>query len=552
MKKISFKSLLAAILFLTQIQGYSQTTCEHINYQKELEGAKISAAHSIGNIWFDSEFEKTFVYPKDRGIQVMRNGSFWLAGKKEDEEILATAQFFDQYFPIAKSKWRPGPESTVESCENWNQHFSISSTDINRFEQDLADGSIDLPIPSSVLGWPGNANPHFESIHGFNMPSRNYGFAPFEDNNNDGIYDPKKGDIPLTNGASMTNWWLMNDFSSPTHLQPLEVELQVTARSFNGSNVSLNNSIIYEVKIINRSDTKTNGVAFSILIGLDFGCDTDDFFGSSPEEDLVFIYNGDALDETDLSQCTEENSFGEEIPILGIKQLKGFSGPDGEALGLNSFIYFNRGVSNPPGNSLSPQNAQQKYNYMSGLWTDGSPIIADGEETKFMFAGNPANEEAPTLCRDALPFDDRRLLINFGHFDLESGAQNTVSFSVTGVEDVPYPCPDISPLINRTAEVQEYWENSIINSVTKVSNNGYHTLKIQPNPASTNTTLIVEDGQKIKSVTVYNLNLQVINSKSGNNMSTMDLDLGLLDAGLYLINIETVDGYFYSEKLVKS
>ncbi|MBK8112721.1 MAG: hypothetical protein IPK46_21645 [Saprospiraceae bacterium] len=50
-------------------------------------------------------------------------------------------------------------------------------------------------LPKSILGWPGRSNPHFESVHGFNLPDHTV--ASFFDNDGDGRYDPCSGDLPM-------------------------------------------------------------------------------------------------------------------------------------------------------------------------------------------------------------------------------------------------------------------------------------------------------------------------------------------------------------------
>lgn len=544
---LNLKNFTTTILIFLSLALFAQD-CNPSTLSEIHEGQNTLAKHSIGALWFDKTDNRPFIFPKNSDVSAIFTGSFWLAAKDAQDQLYVSADLYGQY--NNESVWRPGIANDKESCENWDKHFTLIGSEVNAFQEDLMDGSLDDQIPESVLGWPGNGNPHFEAIHGFKMPSSENGYAPFEDVDQNGIYNPMQGDVPIHKNSSICKWWIMNDFSSSTQTSPVGMEVQVSAYTFANSSVAMNNSTIYDVKLVNRSNKDYKEVAFSLWLDPDLGCPEDDYIGSLPENNLVFLYNQDAIDGTVNAECPGGvNTYGEEIPVIGFKQLIGFKDEAGLEMDLNSFIYHNRGIGQVPENSLDPRMNVEYFNFMNGLWKDGTPLIVGGQESKFAFPGNPADHLAYTMCTANLQFDDRRMIVNFGHFALPSNASNQMSFSVTGVENIIHPCPDITSLIETSDEVEELWRNESIVSSTKSVQVNNSLLKVYPNPSKDIVKISLDNKQEMKTISLRNIHAQVLKHFEIDQKEVFELEVKGMTAGFYLLTVETNKGELFTQKL---
>jgi hypothetical protein len=116
---------------------------------------------------------------------------------------------------------------------------------------------------------------------------------------------------------------------------------------------------------------------------------------------LGYVYNS----------SNNDGGYGSAPPALGYDF---FQGPlvGLQRLPLSSFNKYINGTD--------PQNATQTYNYMKGLYPDGSVVIDPfGVETKFNVAGDPVSP-GPGSWLDSAPAD-RRFLMSAGPFTMAPG-----------------------------------------------------------------------------------------------------------------------------------
>jgi len=542
------------LLFLNISYGQDCPTAES---ETEQTSSQFKVDHGVGYIWHDKEENTPLIYPKERGISAIRFGAFWVAGKDSENTLKVSHQMIGPGFNL-RASWFAGPHDPETNCEAWDRRFELNKTDLEIFKADLTDGKIDNPIPIAVLGWPGNGNPHFITIHGFEMPNSNYGYAAFEDVDGDKIYDPEKGDFPINNGANHTSWGVMNDLFSKEIHPPVGVEIQLTANTFDNQGEALDNSIIYEVKLINKSGGRLTDMGFTIWVDPDLGCGKDDYFGCTPEHNLVQIYNEDGIDgETGIVCSDGVKTYEDEIPLIGIKVLEPFTGTNDEALSLSSFIYYSIGIDGFDQISVPNNNPEELYNNMKGLWRDGSSMTRGGHGiggsllTKFAFPDPPNQDDGWSMCGADLPFDERVMLLNFTPFELDHNQSNTMTFSVTGVENVPHPCPDISPLIERTDALEEIWNDRILTSTNSFSSFQNYDLTISPNPTSDMISISLTGKEKIEKIELVNLQGQAIKVLSNLGKASMQMDLRALNSGAYILLVRSDLGKSYNRKVIK-
>ncbi|MEL6275333.1 MAG: hypothetical protein AAFU03_09555, partial [Bacteroidota bacterium] len=148
------------------------------------------------------------------------------------------------------------------------------------------------------------------------------------------------------------------------------------------------------------------------------------------------------------------NTYGADIPILGVDYFRGPLNEFGEELGMSSFIYINNSApGNPPPGTLDPQTRGEFYNYLQGIWQDGTPLELGGDgydegtgPTRYAFPDGPNDENGWSMCTQDLGLGDRRTLQASGPFTLQPGAVNELIIGVVWVADQIYPCPSLRRL----------------------------------------------------------------------------------------------------------
>ena len=357
-------------------------------------------------------------------------------------------------------------------------------------------------------------------LYDFELPDTGQGLGSFWDEDGDGDYDPCKGDFPIIDirGCEPETrdkakelvpdqmiFWIYNDAGGPHSLSTgaaLNMEVQVQAFAY-ATNDEINDMTFYRYKLINRGATDLRNTYFAMWVDPDLGCHEDDFSGCDIERSLAYTYNEDILDGSTGCNCAGGvNTYCDQVPIIGTDYFRGPLSPrvitdeaSGEAhvlvnadrfdenvyaegdtiyvrdlelgetmapdvlieLGMSSFIYYNNpSIGNPSPQTTDPSNAIQRYNYLQGLWNDGTPVTFGGtgfnpgsmDVIKYAFPGDPDNVTDWSMCTSGLGFGDRRTLQASGPFLLQPGATNELIVGAVWVPDLDYPCPDISKLQN--------------------------------------------------------------------------------------------------------
>ena len=301
-------------------------------------------------------------------------------------------------------------------------------------------------------------------------------------------------------------FWIYNDAGGPhTLTQGTAINMEVQVQSFAYStNDEINDMTFQRYKLINRASSDIKETYFAMWVDPDLGCFDDDYSGCDVERSLAYTYNQDALDGTIAGSCDCGGipTYCDEVPLIGTDYFRGptaprvLSTPDvGELhvvnigddfdptrfsigdtlflvnqelgdlsppdirvqLGMSSYItYNNGGVGSNPNQTTDPSMADEFYNYLRGIWRDGSPLTVGGtgfdltgtntETTRYAFPDPPNNANGWSMAAEALPFGDRRTVQASGPFLLKPGARNELIIGVVWVPDVNHPNPDISRL----------------------------------------------------------------------------------------------------------
>ena len=472
-----------------------------------------------GDVWWDLAQTGKYIVPKtEPGQQEVSSifaGAVWIGGLDPAGNLKIAAV---DYRRDGETDFFSGPIDPVtgstdsEICEAWDRFFRVLATNVEKHNAtwdraNAREEAIDCDsIPDDVKFWPGTGNPFFQSKFDFELPNTGQGLGSFWDQDEDGKYNPCNGDFPIIDirGCKPANrseakeivpdemtFWIYNDAGGPhtlTQGNPILMEVQVQAFAF-ASNDEINDMTFQRYKLINRASSDIRDCYFAMWIDPDLGCNSDDYIGCNVERSLAYVYNEDVLDGQD--GCTCDGGIGtycDEIPILGIDYFRGPLAPktfdlNGEPtinppigslgdtlieLGMSSFIYFNADfIGSPDPATTDPEIDTEYYNYLRGLWRDGSAITFgnDGfnpgsrDTIRYAFPDTPNDPTGWSMCQEDLPFGDRRIIQASGPFLLKPQAINELIIGVAWVPDLDYPCPDISRLLFADDLAQSLFDN---------------------------------------------------------------------------------------------
>lgn len=436
-----------------------------------------------GDMWWDLNNNPKYEIPKGTGKHSMFAGSLWIGGLDNGGNLKAAAM---TYRSGGNDFW-PGPlkiegaSTDAAVCLAYDKHWKITRQEVEEFYLGSA-------ATEAVSSWPGNG------IDDGAFPGYASEIAPFVDGNSNGYYEP---DLRDDNGfateypayditgdlgcqarvfGDQTLWWVFNDngnIHGETGGFPLGLEIRAQAFAF-ATNNALNNMTFYNYEIINRSTFSVNQTYFGVWSDPDLGNYSDDYAGCDVGRGLGYVYNGDENDET-------VRGYGENPPAVGVDFFEGpFEDPnnlddsgdpcinaraanglgygdsivDNERIGMARFIYYTAGG---PSYANDPDNGQHIYNYLRGIWKDGTPMVygnnghGAGTAYSYMFPGTtdprgygymitgasqtcvPDDQPLGNWSIDqfgAVPPSDFRILQSAGPFTLQPGGFNKITMGV--------------------------------------------------------------------------------------------------------------------------
>ncbi len=364
-----------------------------------------------------------YLVPRATGKSPMFAASLWLGGKVGGELRVAGSRYTNFTFwpgPLDAATGRPVNQA---SCAAYDRIYRVSRADVAAY-QSTGITTADLRDWPAALGAP--------VLDGDGNPSN---------------YDLARGDRPRLRGDDVA-WWLMNDVGNAhTALMtpPMGVEARVEAFGFDAA--PLNTTTFYRYTLTNRTAAALDSVYAGLFTDPDLGDATDDYIGTDTTEGMGYVYNADNTDDLPAG-------YGVAPPAVGFQVVSGPVGlpngrdddrdgmvdESGERVGLHASAYFNASVNVQP---ASPTSGVQYYNYLRGLWRDGSAIRSFGDGygqtqgpvTRYVYPGDPVagtfwsevNNGTPTPLNAP---GDRRMLVSTGPFRLAPGASETVVFAV--------------------------------------------------------------------------------------------------------------------------
>ncbi|GAB5536110.1 MAG: hypothetical protein Rubg2KO_23590 [Rubricoccaceae bacterium] len=389
-----------AAAFASSSQAQAVGACVTGTAQRFVENSVFRASvFNTGGLFFGGSTTSGdgYLIPKQDGTSTFYAAGLWLGGTVDGDLRVAAARYENWAF------W-PGPLENAASppsdCSTHDRIFVVSREDVRRY---LTTGE----LTDDLRDWPYQLG------------------APVLDGDGDpDNYDLRAGDQPDLIG-DMAAWWVMQDAGNARlaagSTAPMGVEVRAQAFAYRRDGQALSPALLQTLfvryEIINRGDQPIEAMHASMFADPNLGAGGDDYIGTDTLRNMVFVYN----------DSNEDAVYGAAPPAQGIQLLMG-PVVDGDTLGATATSTFING--GPPG-TRDPDTAYEVYNYMRGLWGDGTPITAldngyqtDGPVTTFMYPGDPVARAYWSHVNpgsERLPSGDRRMVLSTGAFRLPPG-----------------------------------------------------------------------------------------------------------------------------------
>lgn len=340
----------------------------------------------VGNcgFQFSSFFKRKFLYNNDVFVineiacaSPFYSSTLWLGGIDSQSNTLHIAA---EEHRNKGGDYQNGPiefSKDTSKMSKFNKVWKVNKKTIDYFIKHRNDSN--YSIPSEILEWPGS----LEEFPGKPM-------APFEDINNNEVYEPYLGEYPKIKGDQML-WWIFNDalYHSETDGNPLNVEVHGSCYAYYHSELSsnhpddvINKTLFFNYKIFNYSGLDYSGFKVGIFNNIELGSSYNDQIGCDTINSASFTYNDNNYDQTNFGI----HGYGHNPPILFCKFLNKKM--------TNHMVYKN----NRSNISGSPSYPKDYYNYLNSYWMDNSKLTIGGDgnqgtiETNYMFPGSICND----------------------------------------------------------------------------------------------------------------------------------------------------------------
>lgn len=572
-------------LLFTLIIGFvTSASAQFANLDINNIKARINADGTLfNNYGVGGPYASSFEAPKNSGKHTINAGSLWFGGLDAGGQLKLAAQTYKQ----GGSDYWPGPLDTTNASidsttsVSWNKVWKINRSTIDS----CLAGSYGASLPQNILTWPGNGD-----------TSKNNAkqLAPYYDSNNNGVYEPLSGDCPCVKGDQAI-YFIFNDARVHDESNGNIIGLEVHGMAFafdRPADTALNNTIFINYKVINRASFAVNNFRIGNFTDFDMGGYNDDYVGSDVMRGAYYGYNGDNFDQG----TTGAKGYNDTLPAQAVVFLQGPNVNIGgttdlpktttnpgsasgrgygdliignEQAGMSTFIGFENNYT-AKGN---PTLTTHYYNYMSGFWTDGTPLTyggaAKGGSTvcNFMYPGNTdpngygTNGVAQSQWTEVLTVDgspaaapgDRRGIGAYGPFTLSPGAVNCISFAYVFAQGPPAGTnlQAVSKMQSAIDSVKSFYNvrglyecdcnpanTTGIGRNKSLNENTGLIASLYPNPANNILYITTNDFHKAVQLQVYDITGQVVLSEtfSGNNHS---INVSGLAAGVYIINLES-------------
>ncbi len=540
MKQLLLTVLLSALYFLLSAQPCGSTLLsESVTINNFVTKHKM---YRVGSL---ESTEDDMVYRHPNGLDSIRYHDWkglWAGGIDSSGVIHVAASTYStggvDYLagPLPQSGYSLDP-----SCDYYTRIWKVTADQLAKLKSDFENGQLGTHnIPKDILEWPTENNPWMGEF------APDYEMAPYLDRNNDNIYNPLDGDYPI---ALVENpefvpyemlFTVFNDKSSAIHGETggnaigLEVhQLDYVTRCDPFS--VLDNSTFTRLKYIYRGDQELKG--FRIGIWQDASINGFNM-GSGYHQELAANYT---------YQLGRVFAPSPEPDYKNIQSLMYLSHTP-----QSSLIYFNASAGDSGCDAChEPAIPEDFYNYLNGIWKDGTPLVTGGightiagggqDTTLFSFPDLPNDPNGWSMLTSVVGSLDGRSVTSLVHTDLQPGDQGIIDY----VDHMYYDTNSLNleiferwpALMEELRAEFESIKNGQIDCVT-TSIDDVVTVSptLFPNPAIDRLTINLDDA-KFSELEIHDLQGRRMMHKQISHANQAHLDIEHLDSGFYSLRI---------------
>lgn len=521
------KIILLTFLLITSA-CYSQTSWFYGPYAPEIISYNTMACpiDNSGVLLRKGEPALATLAPKNEGSSIYYGSWLHFVGISQFGDTLGAAGYGDLY---------PGPISITNQyldshyIQKYHTHiWRVTAGEIaNHISEFNINGAVISPS-YNISNWP---------AHGDTTLGVAFNLAPFEDVDNNGIYEPQNGDYPKIKGCESIYVILNDEAYIHQHSDEGKLGIEVHAMVYQYLDGSVLDSTTFaDIKVINRSNTNYPEFRCALWNDTDIGCYGDDYFGSDSSLSLGYGYNSTNNDGT----CSSWN-FTNTPAASGMKFLNTQA----------HCIMYQPGVHGPV--SATTKTAKGNLNYMTGNNFYGTHLSYGGTgfnnlpantfETNFQFSGNPNLPPSWSMLDSdssgtPLQSFDTNFSISEPEFTLNSNDEHTLSVAIMySIAGDAYQ--GVNTLKNTAQVVQAFYNNGMgecTDPSMGINENDYQsTFELHPNPANDEIILrsqIVEQSNPV----LFDGYGVIINPTVRFSEQEMIIDLRELESGVYFIS----------------
>lgn len=471
---------------------------------------------------FDGMYEVPSTFPNN-GINSIYTSNLWVGGLDTNNQLHIAAELFggtskDFFFGPIASNYSLSAYTTKYN-KVWSIEMATIQNHINLYT------TLGYVVPASIANWPGNGNvANGEAAV----------LAPYIDFNNNGTYDPENGDYPCIRGDFALFYMINDDKSSHSGSGGAKLGLEVHGMIYcYATNDAINQTIFGHFNFYNRSLNNYNSLYLGMFADMDLGYYLDDYVGSDSLLNMYYTYNADNDDE---------NGYGQKPPAQGLSFLN---------QSASKFIAFNSGSSN---NGL-PSTPAHFYQYLKGIWKDGTPLTKNGTgyggatSANFMFSGKPENNSGWTAGTSGITPDDTKGVMSTGPFYFPSGGKLTLDVALSYGRDINgNNRTSVGTLRTNSQLAKTLYDFETFCAMSTDINVEYQKAEsplLYPNPS--NGKFYIANISNIHSVNVYDIiGHEILAIK---DLKSNEIDLSNAPRGIYFVKLN-VGNKIYTNKII--
>ncbi|MES2627897.1 MAG: T9SS type A sorting domain-containing protein [Bacteroidota bacterium] len=412
----------------------------------------------------------------------------------------------------------PGPISSNTDADYFDRYLKtwvLSADQLLYHKLHYQDAGYAM-IPE-IRDWPANGRPGIDTGS----------LAPYNDVDQNGIYNPGNGDYPLIPG-DMNVFYMKNSangqVANTTGGKKLKLQVSGFLYAFHATEAPFHSTLFHKIIVTNGS-VAYDKLLMGMWIDLDIGDHFDDYAGTLVDQNTVYAYN------SDNSDTGGKFPFGDNPPVQGFTW-------------LNRPLYSSTVYGYP---DEPDGHYREYYYYLAGKHFDGSY-----RERLFDFPGDPLTNDSLSEPGQGIAPGDRRVLsvVNLGN--IAAGETVCIDAALITTRTGNTNLENLANFPADVRAVQDFYDSILAGEcfryAASVDESGREpAFTVYPNPAT--------DRIFLQHIPVQAKTLEVANSLGQLVLSSYTvavLPVGQLSPGIYVISVK--DGYgrvICSQRLVK-